>query len=373
MRGTWMLLAAACFVGFVGLAGESEAGWWWPGHHRRAPAPQAPLMPIPPAAVASPSVEPPPATTTPETMPPLVVPTPQAAPPAGEVAAADPGFSPLVSAALGDSSFAVSAPGYLDSAKPQTQIRFRFDAAYDFNRPDRAEFFYPKCGCFGMGAPGPPLPETNINSTQEPDLYVEYAATERFSVFIDTPYRFINPEVNRNANGFGDLRYGFKYAFLYTDSHIVTLQVRGFAPTGDAYRGLGTRHSTIEPSILYMGRWSDKVTVFGQIGEWVPIDGTDFAGNILQYGVGVGYTFFERDDFKVTPLVEMLGWTVQSGQELDPVSGTAVSAVNDTIVNAKFGVRFGTSRHDAYIGYGRALTGERWYQDIFRVEYRWKF
>lgn len=356
-----LALVALSITGLV--VRPADAGWWLP-HHRRAAAPA--VVPVAPQASPTAGAPLPPAPVVPES-------TPGTAPPVAPDAAAEPSFSPLVSAALGEGSFAVSAPGYLDSAKPQTQIRFRFDSAFDFNRPDRAEYFYAKCGCFGGHSPGPPLPETGIDSTQEPDLYVEYAATQKFSVFIDAPYRFINPEVNKNANGFGDLRYGFKYAFLYTDVHIVTLQVRGFAPTGDAFRGLGTHHSTIEPSILYLGKWSDKITVFGQIGEWVPIDGTDFAGNILQYGVGVGYTYFERDEFKVTPLLEVLGWTVQNGQELNPNSGTAVSAVNDTIVNAKFGARFGTSRHDAYIGYGRALTGERWYQDIVRVEYRLKF
>ena len=30
-------------------------------------------------------------------------------------------------------------------------------------------------------------------------------------------------------------------------------------------------------------------------------------------------------------------------------------------------------RHDLYIGYGRALTGDVWYKDIYRIEYRVRF
>jgi hypothetical protein len=43
-------------------------------------------------------------------------------------------------------------------------------------------------------------------------------------------------------------------------------------------------------------------------------------------------------------------------------------------VNGKFGVRtyFGHG-HDLYIGYGQALTGDRWYKEIVRVEYRFSF
>src|SRR5207248_1606921 len=40
-------------------------------------------------------------------------------------------------------------PNYIDAAIPANRFLLRFDAIYDYNRPDRAEFFYPKCGCFG--------------------------------------------------------------------------------------------------------------------------------------------------------------------------------------------------------------------------------
>ena len=51
-----------------------------------------------------------------------------------------------------------------------------------------------------------------------------------------------------------------------------------------------------------------------------------------------------------------------------------INAAGDTIVNGKVGVRtyFGEGS-DLYIGYGHALTGDRWYKDIIRVEYRLAF
>ncbi len=52
----------------------------------------------------------------------------------------------------------------------------------------------------------------------------------------------------------------------------------------------------------------------------------------------------------------------------------------DTVVNAKVGVRIGfgalalgspyPTRSDLYVGYGRSLTGEVWYKNLVRVEYR---
>jgi len=62
-------------------------------------------------------------------------------------------------------------------------------------------------------------------------------------------------------------------------------------------------------------------------------------------------------------------WSVLGGKE--SAGTTIISAAGDTIVNFKVGVRFGLGdRADIYTGYGRPLTGDVWYKDIFRVEFR---
>jgi hypothetical protein len=45
----------------------------------------------------------------------------------------------------------------------------------------------------------------------------------------------------------------------------------------------------------------------------------------------------------------------------------------DTIVNAKLGLRIGSGNADFYASYGRALTGDVWYKDIVRLEFRLGF
>jgi hypothetical protein len=46
-------------------------------------------------------------------------------------------------------------------------------------------------------------------------------------------------------------------------------------------------------------------------------------------------------------------------------------AAGDTIVNIKFGLRMKVGDlADFYTGYGRPLTGERWYEQTFRFEFR---
>jgi hypothetical protein len=280
-----------------------------------------------------------------------------------------------VAVASGDGS------AYLDDAIPRTQFRLRFDAAYDNNRPDRAEFFYAKCGCFGTAdARGPALTERSVDY-QDIRSYMEAAYNNRISAFLDVPVRFLNPEVNPNTNGLGDINFGAKYAFIATCDEYVTVQLRTFTPTGDPFKGLGTNHWTLEPSLLYYRSLSDRLSVQAEFSDFIPLGGSDFAGNVLQYGAALTYAAYRTPSFRVSPVVELVGWTVLSGKEATD-GGVAVSASGDTIVNAKFGLRFGLgdgtqpgllNQSDFYIGYGRALTGDFWYKDLIRAELRLRF
>jgi len=188
------------------------------------------------------------------------------------------------------------------------------------------------------------------------------------------PVRLLNPEVNRDHTGFSDLDAGFKYAFLYQDDLVATFQLRTYAPTGDSHRGLGTDHVSLEPALLLYSRLADRLALESELRLWVPVGGTNFAGEIIRYGVGLHYDVCRTTCYTVTPVIEFVGWTVLDGKEsVVPPSGAAFveDAAGQTIVNAKLGVRvkFG-DRADFYSGYGQALTGNRWYADTVRVEFR---
>ena len=65
-------------------------------------------------------------------------------------------------------------------------------------------------------------------------------------------------------------------------------------------------------------------------------------------------------------------WTILSGKE--SIKTLILDASGKTIVNAKVGVRIDFGRYfDMYAGYGRALTGDVWYKDIMRFEFRLHF
>ena len=67
----------------------------------------------------------------------------------------------------------------------------------------------------------------------------------------------------------------------------------------------------------------------------------------------------------MAPVAEIVGWSVLDGFK------TAGPADGDEIINLKLGTRIrGRFRGSWYVGYGFALTDDVWYDEIFRLEYR---
>ena len=60
----------------------------------------------------------------------------------------------------------------------------------------------------------------------------------------------------------------------------------------------------------------ERWTVFGEVRDWIATDGSDFAGNVLRYGVGVGYDVYRSCTWRITPVLEGVGWTVLSGKDV---------------------------------------------------------
>jgi len=264
-----------------------------------------------------------------------------------------------------------SAVGYIDDAIPGSYARFRFDDAGGNNRPSRAEYFYAKGGPLGPGFQD----FVGTVEYQEYTLYLEYAFQPRFSIFVDGGIRAVEPQLDVNTVGFGDMDMGFKYAVLYDPDRVLTFQLRTYVPTGDVRNGLSTGHVSIEPGLLYYRQLSSNLRVEGEFLYWAPIGGTDFAGDVIQYGIGVSYGPRRKQGCWVCPVIECVGWTVLGGKEqFGPSPFDVQSAAGDDILNIKGGVRVGFGeRASMYVGYGRALTGDVWYKNMLRAELRWNF
>src|SRR5262249_32969618 len=147
---------------------------------------------------------------------------------------------------------------------------------------------------------------------------------------------------------------GFKFAVLACDDHFLTLQLRTYIPTGDADRGLGTDHVSLEPAVLLHQRLIARLALDAELRDWIPLGGTPWAGNVVRYGAALSYLVVDRPKFRALPVVEMVGWTVLDGKELavTPNLGGIMTqdASGDTIVNAKVGVRFGFGKPED-VGY----------------------
>ena len=278
--------------------------------------------------------------------------------------------------------------GYIDSAVPMTQFRLRYDSAFDNPTPDRVQFFYSEDGPGGLGN------ETRVDY-QDVRAYFEYAPTSRLSGFVEIPFRFLNPEVNANTAGLGDIEAGFKYAIkAYPDDYISAL-LRVYTPTGDAVqRGLGTGTVRLEPGVLFYRRLTDRLVTEGEFKAWIPTannrvrsgpsTGELFSGTVLRYGLGAGYDLWQGcgdcccneccpPTSRLTGVAEFVGWTILDGYSNFPNAADPVDVSGNTIVNGKFGVRYTTGDKSLYVGYGRALTGPVWYNDILRAEFRITF
>jgi hypothetical protein len=294
-----------------------------------------------------------------------------------------------------------SMVGYIEDARIVSQIRFRFDMGFGNDRPDRAEFFYPKCGCYQFvpaplrdpdaPGPGPGIP-TELNFQQFYALG-EVSVGDRVSLFAELPARAVQPQgfvPNGLAPwpdraGLGDIRFGAKAAVFADDDRTLTLQVRASAPSGDAFKGLGTNNWSVEPALLYHQNVTDRIGFEAQIGNAHPFNGSvrtplgtsdDFSGDVFFYGFGPSFDLVSTDRVRFTPVVELVGWRVLGGFQTDCGAATDchVDAQGVNVVNLKFGARTTVQeRNSIYVGFGVGLTDEVWYDKLFRLEYRLGF
>jgi hypothetical protein len=221
-------------------------------------------------------------------------------------------------------------------------------------------------------------------------LQAEYAVSPRMSILGELPVRWLQPQAFAgggtgfsSTSGLGDLKAGAKFAVSSTDTRVASVQVQFFLPSGDSEKGLGTDHASFEPAFLIYQRASERVVIEGELSVRFPLGGSDpvpitadgkFAGNVLFYGIGPSVEVYRGRGFSVSPVIELTGWSVMSGVVTVPPPTVYTDASGTNIVNLKFGGRIGwKDRGSFYIGYGKALTDAKWYDDILRFEYRYSF
>jgi hypothetical protein len=278
-----------------------------------------------------------------------------------------------------------NAAFFVDSARPVTQMRIRYDAGFDMKVPDRNEFFWARADGMGKGPNSPgnaskdAPPATGIKGETKLDynelIMTMEAATGGFSLAIDTPYRSIDPQVNPHAANFDDINITTKSLLLDCPLLQIAFQFRTFIPTGNFTHGIGTGHVSLEPSLLTALRLGPNTYLQTQLSEWIPLGGdTDYQGAILHYHVSLNQVLFRPvADVQLIGTLEFNGWSFQTGDYTDPVLGRHNSG-GDSFLSAGPGLRFVLcDKVDLGVGSAFQVSGIPWPNTLIRSEFRWRF
>jgi len=270
---------------------------------------------------------------------------------------------------IADSAF------FVDAARPVTQMRFRVDADFNIQHPDRAEYIWAREHT-NSSSPGKelrfPIAPRDLES-QSLSLYSETAAGA-FSFFIETPYEHLDAEPFGSVSGFGDLNLGTKAMLLDCELLQLTFQFKTFVPTGNFTTGLGTGHVSLEPSFLFNVRLTPDAYLQGQLAYWIPLGGdSQFEGNIFHCHFSCNHKLCEPfPGLLFVGTLELNEWTFINGYY------TALAAfrtpAQGSIVSAGPGVRmFVCNKLDFGVGTAFSCTGSRWAEEMIRVDFRLRF
>ena len=200
-----------------------------------------------------------------------------------------------------------SMVGYIEDPVVSSKVRVRFDIGRHSHTPDRAEFFYAKCGCYrdlartdpaydpNAAGPGPGI-VSDLNFQQS--TCGEYAATARFSAFAELRCGGCNrrsSDAFANQSGLGDLAAGVRIAVAADRRADADRPGQDVSPERRFAARPGHQPREHRTGCLTHQQISDRAAVESQFALWLPFGGSDgvptsvegkFAGNILSYGIG---------------------------------------------------------------------------------------
>ncbi len=254
-----------------------------------------------------------------------------------------------------------------DGPRPVTQTRIRWDAAFNYNFPDSAEFFWAQ---EKMKGPANASARLNYDSLT---FYQEVAA-KGASFFIEMPYYSVNPEGNASSAGFGDMNLGVKTVVLDRDLILVTTQLRTFIPIGNPTNGLGTGHVSLEPALLMALKITGSTYLQSEIAEWIPLGGTPgFAGAVFHYHFSLNQNLCHVGEcVNVVGTLEFNGYSMR-GQFTD-AAGNVENLSGSNFYSAGPGVRIQfCDRCDIGVGMAFGFGDRHGPDQLYRTELRIRY
>lgn len=263
------------------------------------------------------------------------------------------------------------ALSHIPASQPFNNIRIRSDFQYGWEFPNRAEYLWA----------GPPNGPKILGEEQEQLDLQEYSllmetGSDTFSVGTELPLIWLNPSINSNTSGFGDMSIATKLVVLKGRSLQLTQLTRTHIPTGQASSGRGNGHVSMEPGLIARYSKDERTMLHGMVTFLFPIGGNpNFSGEVLEYSFGVARVWYDSDQFAIIPTIESVNWAVLSGakgNEQNKISG-------DYISNLQPGLRFVFDRggdlglFEAGFGTGFSLTNNHFYESLIRFDLRWSY
>jgi Putative MetA-pathway of phenol degradation len=282
----------------------------------------------------------------------------------------DPCYEPRWQA-LADAAF------FTEAARPVTQMRLRWDSAFRLPNPDKAEFFWARADGNGKG----PKPPAGIFAERRVDYddftYYMEGAIDRFSAFVEMPYRQISGETTHGASGMADMNIGTKTLLLDCELMQFSFQFKTYLPTGNFTKGLGTGHVSLEPSLLLTLKLTSDTYFQGQTAYWFPLGGdAAYQGPVFHYHMSVNHLLCNcGHNIQLIGTAELIGYEIGGGSFTDPVTGRALSAKDiGDIISVGPGIRMVIcDKVDFGVGTSFAVTPDRMAEDLVRAEFRWRF
>jgi len=293
-----------------------------------------------------------------------------------------------------------NASFFADYARPRTITRLRYDHGWGMQFPDRSEYFMAQEAVMipnataprlknsgGRGLPLPPPAFAQKHQMQKSFAYkgvpglinwnqlylYQEIATQRASFFIEIPYRTFDYLTGPSHSGFSDLNLGGKSLWVDCELLQVAFQFKTYIPTASPSQGLGTGHTTLEPSLLASLRLAPETYLQGQIIEWIPLGGDQgYMGTMFNTHFSLNQVLFRP--YPTSPLIgtlEFSSYSFQGGAYTSPIAGPFQKSSGETYAMVGPGLRQSICNNvDCGGALAFPITDHHWASTQLRLELR---
>ena len=196
----------------------------------------------------------------------------------------------------------------IEPAQPSNNFRVRSVFGSRLQLPDRAEYFWNRT----VGQAGPARGESIIDY-RDLRLRLELGS-KKFATIFEVPFREVDPRVNNNHAGLGDLQLITKTVFIESDKWLMTQYFGTHFATGASRMGLGTGHVALEPGFLFRNKWNDLSWLHGELKFWFPLGAhPNHHGQVLKFASGVNRIWRDSDTSAVLPSLELTTYSILNG------------------------------------------------------------